>query len=124
MVSTAVRERRAPTRLQAPPQATPPRRASGRLRFACGGMLVLLAMGGLVQLRHNWSAEAALVVLLLVVPGWLLLRAVGTPGEAVVATPVYLPAASLVVLLAAGLGVDLVGPRLGVAEPLRMWPML
>jgi len=65
-----------------------------------------------------------LVVLVLTVPGLLALRALRVPGEAVVRFPVYVPCASLVVLLASGLAVDLAGPARGLAAPLRTAPLL
>ena len=87
-------------------------------------LFLVLAMGGLVLLRGNWAAEAALLLLLLTVPGTVLLRALRVPGDAIFRTSVYVPCASLVVLIAAGLGVDLLGPALfGIAEPLRTWPI-
>lgn len=84
--------------------------------------LALLAV--LVQLRGVWAVEVLLVIGLLVLPGVLLLRALRVPGSTVLAFPAYLPAASLVVLLGSGLVVDLLGPLIGVAEPLRAEPLL
>ena len=71
-----------------------------------------------------WAAQAALLVLLLTVPGSLLLRALRVPRRAVATFPVYLPCASIVVLVSAGLAVDLIGPVLGVEQPLRTVPLL
>lgn len=79
--------------------------------------LVLLAI--LVPLHESWAVQALLIALLLVLPGVILLRALRITGSAIAANPVYVPCASLVVLIGSGLAVDLVGPRLGVAEPLR-----
>lgn len=81
-------------------------------------------IAALVPLRHAWPAQAALLILLLTLPGAILLRALRVPGDAVLGSPVYVPAASIVVVLAAGLGVDLVGPQLGAHAPLRTWPLL
>jgi uncharacterized membrane protein len=84
--------------------------------------LVLLA--ALTPLHGLWAAQLVLVALLLVLPGVLLLRALRVPGESVAAHPVYVPAASLLVLLCSGLAVDLIGPLAGIAEPLRAAPLL
>ena len=61
--------------------------------------------------------------LLLVLPGVLLLRALRVPGNVVASSPVYVPAASLAVLIVSGLAVDVVGPLVGVSEPLRTVPL-
>jgi uncharacterized membrane protein len=84
--------------------------------------LALIAL--LVPLHALWAVQAVLVPLLLVVPGALLLQALRIPGHAVSSFPVYVPCASLVVLIASGLAVDLVGPLIGVAAPLRTGPLL
>ena len=62
--------------------------------------------------------------LLFVVPGIILLRALRVPGDAVASFPVYVPCASLIVLLGSGLAVDLTGPLIGIAAPLRTVPLL
>jgi hypothetical protein len=88
-------------------------------------LLVPLAVIGLLTFVHqSWAAQAVLVLLLFTVPGVILLRALRVPGAVVAAFPVYVPCASLVVLLISGLGVDLVGISVHVADPLRPWPML
>jgi uncharacterized membrane protein len=79
--------------------------------------LILLAV--LVPLDESWAAQVLLIPLLLILPGVILLRALHISGSAIAANPVYVPCASLVVLIGSGLAVDLIGPRLGVAEPLR-----
>jgi uncharacterized membrane protein len=84
--------------------------------------LALLAL--LVPIRQAWPAQVLLVLLLLTVPGVILLRALRVPGTVVASFPVYVPCASIVVLLATGLAVDLVGIAVRVADPLRPWPML
>jgi uncharacterized membrane protein len=84
--------------------------------------LVLLAV--LTPLHGLWAVQLLMVPLLLVLPGLILLRALRFPGAAVAATPLYVPAASILVLLAAGLATDLAGPRIGIAEPLRAAPLL
>jgi uncharacterized membrane protein len=124
-MATVVRERRPVLRRRRPlPAERPPRRASERVRFALPWLFLLGLMAALVPARGNWAAEAALLALLLTVPGRLLLRALAVPGDAIAASPVYVPAASILVLLGAGLGVDLLAPKLGVAEPLRAGPVL
>jgi uncharacterized membrane protein len=87
-------------------------------------LLLVALTAALVPLRHNWAAATALLLLLLTVPGTVLLRALRVPGDAIFRTAVYVPCASIVVLIAAGLGVDLLAPQIfGVAEPLRTWPI-
>jgi uncharacterized membrane protein len=84
--------------------------------------LTLIAL--LVPLHGLWAVQVLLVPLLLVVPGALLLRALRIPGHAVSSFPVYVPCASLIVLIGSGLAVDSVGPLIGVAAPLRAGPLL
>ena len=84
--------------------------------------LALIAL--LTPLRGLWPVEAVLVALLLIVPGVALLRALGIDGEAVALHPVYVPAASMLVLFGSGLAVDLAGPVVGISEPLRAAPVL
>lgn len=99
----------------------PPEPAPARLGPAAGG-LALIAL--LVTVRGLWAAQLLLVLLLLVVPGVVLLRALRVPGRAVASFPVYVPVASLVVLLFSGLAVDWAGLLAGDAAPLRAWPLL
>ena len=101
------------------PGYTPP--LIKRLSVWLGG-LILIAI--LTPLHHLWAVQLLLIPLLLVVPGVILLRVLRVPGRAVASFPVYLPSASLVVLLFSGLAVDLVGPLLGVAAPLQAGPLL
>ena len=101
------------------------RGAASALRKALAVQLAGLALIAVLTPLHRWWAvQVLLVPLLLIVPGVILLRALRVPGRAVVSLPVYVPAASLVVLLGSGLAVDLVGPRVGVAAPLRAGPLL
>lgn len=86
------------------------------------GVLAVLAL--LVPLHRWWAAQVLLVPLLLIVPGVVLLRALRIPGEVVASFPVYVPCASIVVLFGSGLAVDIVGPWVGVAAPLRAGPLL
>jgi GT2 family glycosyltransferase len=92
--------------------------------FVATSLAALALLAGLVWVRGVWAAELAMVPLLLVVPGVVLLRAMRVPGRAVASFPVYVPCASLAVLLGSGLATDLVGPLVGVAAPLRPAPLL
>jgi uncharacterized membrane protein len=83
---------------------------------------VLLAL--LVAAHGLWAVQIVLIPLLLILPGELLLRALRVPGYAIASFPAYVPCASLAVLTGCGLGVDLVGPHLGVTAPLRPLPLL
>jgi len=87
-----------------------------------GSLLVLLAI--VVLARHLWIADLAAFLLLLTLPGQLLLRALAVPGEAIASFPVYLPAASLAVLMASGLAVDVTGLTFGFSHPLSTIPLL
>jgi uncharacterized membrane protein len=102
-------------------RATPAGARLGAVAVPLGGMAAIAA---LVPLRELWPAQLALLGLLLTIPGLALLRAIRVPMPSVRATPVYLVGASLFVLMAAGLAVDLAAPRLGVDEPLRTAPLL
>jgi uncharacterized membrane protein len=88
----------------------------------CAGGLALIGL--LVTVRGLWIAQLLLVPLLVVVPGVVLLRGLRVPGRAVASFPVYVPVASLVVLLASGLTVDWIGLLSGDTEPLRAGPLL
>ena len=84
--------------------------------------LVLLDVA--VAENSLWLLRAVAVLLLAVLPGQLLLRALRIPAASIRRYVAYLPCASVAVLIASTLVVDLVGPRLGVHEPLRRWPLL
>jgi uncharacterized membrane protein len=86
------------------------------------GALILIAL--LMPLHKFWAVQVLLVPLLLIVPGAILLQALRIPRSVVCSLPVYVPCASLIVLLGSGLVVDLVGPLIGVAAPLRSGPLL
>jgi uncharacterized membrane protein len=88
--------------------------------LVAGALLINL----LVPLGHIWAARIPLVIALLTVPGLALLQAVRVGAITIVRVPVLVPAASLFALLAASLAVDLVGPLVGVAEPLRTTPLV
>ena len=87
-----------------------------------GAGLVLVA--ALTALHGSWAAQVLLVPLLLVLPGVILLRALRVSGDAIAMYPVYVPSASLLVLTASGLVVDVVGPLTGISAPLRAAPLL
>ena len=82
-------------------------------------LLGLALIAVLLPLRHNWGAALVLVGLVFTVPGVIALRAIRVPSRRLLAYPVYVPAASLVVMLAAGLAADLIAPKLGEAHPLQ-----
>ncbi len=84
--------------------------------------LVLLDVA--VAENSLWLLRAVAVLLLTVLPGQLLLRALRVPAASTRRYVAYLPCASVAVLIASTLVVDLVGPQLGVHEPLRRWPLL
>jgi uncharacterized membrane protein len=84
----------------------------------------LAAIAVLTPVHAVWAVQLLLVPLLLVIPGMILLRALRIPGATVAACPVYLPAASILVLTVAGLATDLIGPAAGIAAPLRAVPLL
>jgi len=101
------------------PQASEPPRPTVR-RDA----LLLLLMAVLVVLHRAWAVELVLFPFLLIVPGVFALRALRVPGSVIVASPVYVPAASLAVLIVSGLLVDSVGLLTGFSQPLRTIPLL
>jgi uncharacterized membrane protein len=95
------------------------RTARGRVRASLPSLLGLIAIGALLPLRGTWLADLLLVGLSLSVPGILALRALGVPAAAVIAYPIYIPAAALLVLMTAGTSADLIGPIVGIARPLH-----
>jgi uncharacterized membrane protein len=84
--------------------------------------LALLAV--LTPLHGSWAVQLLLVPLLLIVPGVILLRTLRMDGATIAMNPVYVPAASVLVLMASSLGVDLIGPPIGITAPLRAAPLL
>jgi uncharacterized membrane protein len=95
--------------------------------FPAGTGALLIPLALLVPLaaaRGSWSAQFLLVLFLFTVPGVILLRALRIPGVTIAAFPVYVPCGSLVVLLGSGVAVNAIGPAIGVAAPLRTWPVL
>jgi uncharacterized membrane protein len=102
------------------PRHAAPRISRGLATY--GSALALVAL--LVPLHRFWPAQVLVIPVLLVVPGAILLQALRIPSRAVSAFPVYLPCASLVVLICSGAAVDIVGPLVGVSRPLRLVPLL
>ena len=84
----------------------------------------LAALAVLTPLHASWAVQLLMVPLLLIIPGVILLRALRVPGTTIVATPIYVPAASILVLTGSGLAIDLIGPVVGIAAPLRAAPLL
>ena len=84
----------------------------------------LVSIAALTPLHALWAVQLLMVLLLLVLPGVVLLRALRIPGATIAASPVYIPAASIVVLTASGLATDLIGPVAGIAAPLHAVPLL
>jgi hypothetical protein len=98
----------------------PPRARWLALRAETDLPLIGLAlMIALLPLRSNWGVDLVLFGLGFTVPGVVALRALRVPAASVRAFPIYVPAAALLVMTAAGLGCDLIGPHLGVARPLH-----
>src|SRR5215469_7642497 len=89
-----------------------------------GYAAALALIGCLLPLGGLWAAQLVLVLLLFTVPGLLLLRTLRVPGALIESFPVYIPAASLLVLLVSGLVVDLTGLVVGLSAPLRPLPLL
>jgi uncharacterized membrane protein len=114
-----------PQRVARPAGRPPPRHAAPAVRRGLGAYsLALAAVAVLVPLHRWWAAQVLLVPLLLIAPGSILLQALRIPSRVVKSFPVYVPCASIIVLFGSGLAVDILGPLLGVAEPLRAVPLL
>jgi uncharacterized membrane protein len=84
----------------------------------------LVVLPALMVADRLWVSQLLLVLLLLVFPGVLLLRALRVPGDRIAAAPVYVPAASLAVLIVSGLAVDIIGSLVGIHQPLRPVPLI
>jgi uncharacterized membrane protein len=89
------------------------------LRRGLPTLVCLAVMGGLLPLRSHWAVSLVLVCLSLTTPGIIALRAARVPATAILRYPLYVLAASVFVIMAAGLGADLLGPPLGNALPLH-----
>lgn len=98
-----------------------PMPSRGGLEVYCA-FLVLIAIS--IVFRGIWVFQALLVILLLSVPGVILLRALRIPGRTVAYFPALVPCGSIVVLLGSGLALDLIGPLIGLKNPLRTTPVL
>lgn len=106
-------------------EVTVPQHAARPVDRGLGMYVIGLAMlAVLIPLHGLWAVQLLLVPLLLAVPGAILLRALRIPSRNVYLFPVYVPCASVVVLMGSGLAVDLIGPWIGVRAPLRPWPLL
>jgi uncharacterized membrane protein len=93
--------------------------------FASAIWLVELVLLDVAVAGNNlWLERAVAALVLAVLPGRLLLRALRVPAASVSQYVAYLPCASVAVLVASTLIVDLVGPHLGLHEPLRRLPIL
>ncbi len=106
----------------APAPSPTARRPRGALPDLAASVAGVLAVAGLAQIRGVWVAQAAELLLLLSLPGFLLLRATRMSPSAMRGFPLYVPCASIAVIMAAGLSADLIGPGLGVARPLATIP--
>ena len=107
-------ERTAPAELPAPRRRVP-------LPPPWVGLLLVLDVA--VAGSALWLCRVVAAVLLALLPGQLALQALRVPATSVRRYPVYLVAGSVAVLIATGLGVDLVGPLLGEHAPLRRLPL-
>lgn len=99
----------------------PQPRARGRDWLPAGlpSLAGLAVLGALLPARGAWAAGVVTLALAFTVPGVIALRALRIPAPVVLAYPLFVPAASLAVMLAAGLAADLLGPRLGIHHPLQ-----
>lgn len=95
-----------------------------RLVWAIPWLSAIALFAPLSLARGFLAAQLILLALLLYVPGRLLLMALRLPSQAVRRFPVYVPAASLTVLMVTGLLVDLLGHASGLFLPLRSAPLL
>ena len=87
-------------------------------------IIELLFLDLAVAENSLWLLRVVAVLLLAVLPGQLLLRALRVPAASIGRYIAYLPCASVAVLIASSLVVDVLGPLLRVHEPLRRWPLL
>jgi len=98
--------------------------ASARVRDSLPVVAGMAAIAALLPAREIWPAQLALLILLLSIPGIALLGALRVPQLSIAGTPIYVPVASLAMLMVAGVTVDLCGPRIRVDTPLRTVPLL
>ena len=108
---------------------TKPRRSGGAALVAVaapwrGWILELAVLDLAVATSQLWPSRLVAALLLVYLPGRLLLQAARVPAALVRRFPPYVVCASLVVLTATTLLVDLFGPVLGDAAPLHRLPLL
>lgn len=109
----------------------PPRDLSG-LRYVASQLwaagiiwpLGLALLWPATFINDVWLVQAISLIALLTIPGVLLLRAIRVSPRAIIAFPIYVPCASLIVLMATGLTVNLIGISTGSEPPLRTGPLL
>jgi uncharacterized membrane protein len=121
-MSDAIRYRLAQTRAERVAVGTQTRRPRPRTFQICAALLVLVLP--LAGLHRVWAVQAILILLILLLPGFLLLRALSIPGRVVADFPALVPCASMTVLLFTGLPLDLLGPLVGISDPLSTVPIL
>lgn len=107
-----------------PPDRRMPEATKSRSHPLAVPVAGLVALVVLTPLHGSWAVQLLLVPLLLIIPGVILLQALRISGSTVAATPIYVPAASLLVLIVSGLTIDVIGPIIGIAAPLRAAPLL
>lgn len=95
----------------------------GRVVDTLASLAAVGLLFGLAHVRGIWVLQALELLLVLSVPGWLCLRALRATPAAVRGFWPYVPSASLAVVMAAGLAVDLLGPSLGISRPLATAPV-
>jgi hypothetical protein len=93
-----------------------PRRDISSFWGIVAGLAVLTA---LVPLRQVWAVSVIQVALLFSLPGIAALRALRIPSDSISAMPLYIPAASTIIVMLGGLAADLIGHGLGVHQPLQ-----
>ena len=102
------------------PSADPTRGALAwrpdRCLLETGVILVLLDAATLVD--GLWAAQLVVLTVLLLLPGFLVLRSLRLSGADMLRSPGWLISTSLVFLMAIGLAVNVVGPLVGVNRPL------
>ena len=105
--------------LSIPNSDTPPSAPAlrpGRCLLETGLILVLLDAATLVS--GLWVAQLVALTVLLLLPGFLALRSLRLSGTDMLRSPGWLVSTSLVLLMAIGLAVNVVGPHVGVTRPL------
>jgi uncharacterized membrane protein len=106
------------------PDRRPVEASDNPIRLLAMPIAGLAALLVLTPLHGSWAVQVLMVPLLLIVPGAILMRALQIPGKTVATNPIYVPSASIVILMGSGLVIDLVGPVFGISAPLRTAPLL